>query len=90
MFGGRAKGRAQCDRGADLCPKVSILFKLGRFIRASPFDSEEAADGLGSPPDIRDILADLFLPHVLRKGAFFGRVRCFERKHFSGLRQSIS
>ena len=69
--GGGAEGRAECDRGADLCPKVSILFKSGRFIRASPLDSEEAADGLGSPPDIRDILADLFWPQVSRKGAFF-------------------
>ena len=90
VSGWGAKGRAECDRGADLCLKVSILVKLGRFIRASLLVSEEAADGLGSPPDTRDILADLFWPQVSRKGAFFGRVRCFEREHFSSLRQSIS
>jgi hypothetical protein len=66
------------------------LVKLRRFIRATLLVSEEAADDLGSPPDTRDILADLFWPQVSRKGAFFRRVRRFEREHFSCLRQSIS
>ena len=79
MSGWGAKGRAECDRGADLCPKVSILVKLRRFIRATLLVSEEATDDLGSPPDTRDILADLFWPHVSRKGAFFRRFRRFER-----------
>ena len=87
--GGGAEGRAECDRGANPCPKVCVEVKLGRFLRAPPIVSEKAADGLGSPPDTRYILADLFRPQVSREGSLFGGFSCFEREYFSRLCQSI-
>ena len=94
MSGWWANDRAEGDRGADLRPKVCVGVQLGRFpvgsLRSSPLRSEEAVDVLGSPPDTRDILADLFWPQVSREGAFFGRGGCLEREHFSSLQQSIS
>ena len=69
---GGAEGRAECDRGANPCPEVCVEVKLGRFLRAPLIVSEKAADGLGSPPDTRYILADLFRPQVSREGSLFG------------------
>jgi hypothetical protein len=89
-LGGGAKGRAQCNRGADRCPEVYIVVQLGRFINPLTLRSEESADDLGSPPDTRDILADMFLPQVSREGASFERGGWLEREHFSSLQQSIS
>jgi hypothetical protein len=86
---GGAEGRAECDRGANPCPEVCVEVKLGRFLRAPLIVSEKAADGLGSPPDTRYILADLFRPQVSREGSLFGGFSCFEREYFSRLCQSI-
>ncbi len=52
--------------------------------------SEEAADGLGSPSDTRDVLTNLFWPQVTREGVPFGRGGCLEREHGSSLQQSIT
>ena len=94
MSGWWAKDRAEGDRGADLRPEICVGVQLGRFpvgsLRSSPLRSEEAADVLGSSPDTRDILANMFWPQVSREGAPFGRGGCLEREHFSGLQQSIS
>ncbi len=94
MLGWWAKDHAEGDRGADLRPKICVGVQMGRFpvgsLRSPPLRSEEAADVLGSAPDTRDILANMFWPQVSREDAPFGRGGCLEREHFCGLQQSIS
>jgi hypothetical protein len=50
---------------------------------------DEAADGLGPAPDVRDILADRFGPKMLGECAFAGGSKRFMREHGCSFRHGI-